>query len=725
MYKDKTRCAMLICGSEINLYKAGSMNRISRWFPFILLAAGMVCYTNSFGGPFIFDDNRVILNNPHLFTLWPPWKAVLVPTRFVADISFALNFALGGLTPADYRVTNVLIHIVAGLLLYGVVRRTLELPRFGGRFHATSGFLAGASALLWIVHPLQTESVTYIAQRIEALMGLFYLLFFYCFIRGIQSQRPRLWMNAALVSCMVGMGTKEVFVTAPFVLLVYDGLFVSTSWRDVFHARGKLYVAMFLTLGIFALLLVIGMARAMGNGSLFVTVISPWQYAMTQSGVILHYVKLSFVPTSLCLSYRWPFAKSLGEVWAPATLIVVVLVITAAGLLRRKAFSFPLVWFFCILAPTSSIMPIADAAFEHRMYLPLAGLITGVVVGVYVAFERLATLHSWGWPWRRVLFGVLCLIAAWFTTLTQARNLDYRSEEAVWRDIVVKRPDNYNPYIALSREMIGENRLDEAYDILNQALTRMPDFSGIPFEKLREQFMQDVSLPCIPYAMAHNNLGIVYMNWKLLEDAKVHFKEAIRVFPSNHIGYFNMGRIALFQGQTNEAVRWWQDSLLRKPSDIDTLCLLAVHHTAQSHYSEAVSCYRKVLYWNPDHAFARAQLAWLLATCEVDDIRNGEEASSLARRLPGMSGGASPRAFDILAAAEAEAGNYDRAITAAETALSMAGSSPSLSPTNRAGVSENNADSMLPGDPNREAYINALEKRLLLYRQHRPYRAPR
>jgi tetratricopeptide (TPR) repeat protein len=672
-----------------------NLRRLTRWFPLLILAAAVVAYANSFQGPFIFDDARVITGNPHLYTLWPPWKAVLVPTRWVADLSFAVNFALSDLTAADYRITNVLIHVLAGWLLFGLVRRTLTLPRFAGRFDDSAVFLSFAVALLWVVHPLQTESVTYIAQRIEALMGLFYLIVFYCFVRGLTAANPRVWMNTAVGACAIGMGTKEVIVTAPFLLIVFDLLFSTASWRDVLRARWKVHVALLLTLGVFAMLFLMGMALALEVGGLFEQGISPWRYALTQTEVILQYLRLSFVPTSLCLSYRWPFARSLGDVWAPTVVVIGLLGVTLWGLLRRKPFAFPLAWVFIILAPTSSILPIADAAFEHRMYLPLAGVLALVVVGGHALLDQLPPRSRRGRSWRPLFAVAVALIAVWFIILTRARNLDYRSEEAVWRDIIQKRPLNFKPYVALSGALIREGRMDEANDLLTNFIARLPDFSVVPFEELQRRYRQDPNLPCVEYAMAHNNLGLVYLNQARLEDATAMFSEAKRVFPANYISYFNLGRVAVAQGQTNEAIGWWQTALQRQPDSFDTLTHLALHHGLRADHTNAVHYYREALRWKPDHPFVRSQLAWLLATCPDERIRNGNESVTLAQSLPEMSGGSSARAYDILAAALAEAGRFDGAVSCAEQALRLAPRSPEL------------------------------EQRLKLYRQRQPYHESR
>jgi tetratricopeptide (TPR) repeat protein len=672
-----------------------NVRRLTRWFPLLILAAAVVAYANSFQGPFIFDDARVVTSNPHLYTLWPPWKAVLVPTRWVADLSFAVNFALSDMTAADYRISNVLIHVLGGWLLFGLVKRTLMLPRFSGRFNHSAAPLSLAVALLWVVHPLQTESVTYIAQRIEALMGLFYLLVFYCFVRGLTAAHPRRWMNAAVAACAIGMGTKEVMVTLPVMLFLYDGVFAASSWRDVLRARWKVHVAMVLTLGIFALLFLMGMGLALDEGGLFEQGISPWRYALTQTGVILHYLRLSFVPTSLCLSYRWPFAQSLGEVWRPALAIAGLLGVTLWGLLRRKPFAFPLAWLFVILAPTSSIMPIADAAFEHRMYLPLAGVLALAVIGGYALLERLAAGFRRRAAWQTVFGVTLALVAVGFVFLTRARNLDYRSEEVVWRDIIRKRPLNFKPYVALSGALIRDGRLDEANGLLTNFIARLPDLSTVPFEELQRRYRLDPNLPCVEYAMAHNNLGLVYFNREQLEEAAAMFREALRVFPANHIGYFNLGRVAVSQGRTNEAIGWWQAALQRQPDSLDTLTHLAIHYAARADYTNAVRSYREALRLKPDHPFVRAQTAWLLATCPDDQVRNGREAVALAQALPEMSGGSSARAYDIWAAALAEAGRFDEAVFCAEHALGLAPQSTDI------------------------------EQRLKLYRQQQPYHESR
>jgi len=161
----------------------------------VVVAAGLLAYCNSFTGGFFHDDFTSIPENPTIQRLWPIWQALSPPHRGeltvegrpLINLSLAINYALGGYNVWGYHALNLTVHILAGLTLLGIVRRTLRQPALRDRFGAAANELGLATAVLWTVHPLQTESVTYIVQRAESIMGLFYLLTLYCFIRGAES----------------------------------------------------------------------------------------------------------------------------------------------------------------------------------------------------------------------------------------------------------------------------------------------------------------------------------------------------------------------------------------------------------------------------------------------------------------------------------------------------------------------------------------------------------
>ncbi|HEV3003406.1 MAG TPA: hypothetical protein VGX78_03050, partial [Pirellulales bacterium] len=185
---------------------------------------GTVAFANGVRGAFYLDDFVTIVNNPTLRHLWP-LTAVLSPPngctaagRPLLNLSFAINYAVGKTEPLGFHLVNIALHVLAALVLFGVVRRTLLLRSF---VVDRAMRLAMLVTMLWVVHPLQTESVTYIVQRAESLAGLLYLLTFYCVIRGATLERrdkALRWYLLAVISCAAGMASKEVMATAPVLL---------------------------------------------------------------------------------------------------------------------------------------------------------------------------------------------------------------------------------------------------------------------------------------------------------------------------------------------------------------------------------------------------------------------------------------------------------------------------------------------------------------------------
>jgi len=315
--------------------------------PLTIVAVGLSVYLSSFEGAFVFDDAAHILNNDRMTELWPLTK-VLSGRRPVVDLTLAINHAVGGFNVRGYHAVNVAIHILAALTLYGIVRRTLL--RWGRRHEAwgdgpfsqaeaavssvstrldsdTASWLAMVGALIWVVHPLQTQSVTYLIQRAESLMGLFYLLTIYCVIRGAVSseaqggrRRAFAWYVAAVVACALGMGCKAVMATAPVMALAYDRTFLAGSVKDALRRRWGLHAGLAATWGV---MWSTGVVRGVLNPSARVAHIgfgykgiTPLEYALTQFGVLVEYLKLSMWPRPLCLDYTWPVAGTRPRYWS-------------------------------------------------------------------------------------------------------------------------------------------------------------------------------------------------------------------------------------------------------------------------------------------------------------------------------------------------------------------------------------------------------------------------
>ena len=415
----------------------------------LLVMAVIAAYGNSVHGPFIFDDTPSIVENPSIRHLWSG-QVLTTPTiervRPVLYLSLAINYALGGLNVEGYHVVNLAIHILAALTLLGLVRRTLLLPALAGRFGPASTGLALAVALVWAIHPLQTESVTYIVQRAESLVGLFYLLTFYCFVRGAASAlgfdlahpalsmvegRGWMWYASAVAACALGMASKEVMVSAPLVALLYDRLFISGSFKESLRRRWRWHLALAATWAILGLVSLLSLGRAQAAG--FGLGMTTWAYARTQFGCIIHYLRLAFWPSPLVLDYGTGTARQAADIVPYAIGVGLLLAATAVALARRPKWGFLGVWFFAILAPTSSIVPLlGQTEAEHRMYLPLAAVVVLVILAGYAALQRLG--HRSAKAGTAIAAAMIVAVAAALGWGTCQRNEVYQSPLEIWNN---------------------------------------------------------------------------------------------------------------------------------------------------------------------------------------------------------------------------------------------------------------------------------------------------
>ncbi len=446
-----------------------SSKRLRDAAPWLLtLAAVALAYSNALFGVFLFDDYGSIVENIRIRSLWPLRDVFQPLTRGLVQWSFAVNYRMGGLNPGGYRAVNIVIHAGAALLLFGIVRRTL---RDHLEFCDEDGKqLGGLAAAAWAVHPLQTESVTYVVQRAETAAGLLVLLALYAVIRSYRAIRPRRWWLLATAAAWAGAMTKETAVVILPLVLLHDRAFVASSFGEALGRRKGLYVGLASAWLFLAALVVLtpdpsgvmggGIRQYAAAGAAFWQAgVTSFQYTVTQLEVVARYLRLTVWPDVLCLDYAWPPAQRLSEVDAGALVTVAAMVGTAWLCWRCKMWSYPALWFWVALAPSSSVLPVADLAFEHRMYLPLAGPVVLSVVGSAAVVQRLK-----GGPCvRRLVLGVFwaSLIAA-LAVRTWLRNQDYSSEERMWRVTVEVRPDNLRARNEWAIALSEQGRVEEA-----------------------------------------------------------------------------------------------------------------------------------------------------------------------------------------------------------------------------------------------------------------------
>jgi len=411
-----------------------------RWVaPLLVVIVGAVAYANSLYGPFILDDFISILKNPQVRSLvpykFPETEPTAISGRPALIFTFAVNYLLAFDQVEQYHATNLVTHLLAALLLYAVLRRTLTRtwPRT---------WLAAAAAAIWAGHPLNTEAVTYIVQRSESLASLFIVATIYCLIRLASASRGRRWWGVgAVVACALAMGSKEIATAAPVLALLYDRTFLAGSFASALKQRWKIYVAMAATWCLILLSLCTGRRGAMVGFQLGV---SPLDYFRTELNVIALYLRLAFWPDKLVFDYYdWPIARQWLDVSWQGWLVLGVAALSLAAIWIKPWLGFLGAWFFLILAPTSSFLPIIhEAAAEQRMYLPLAAVVTLVVVCGWMVLSR--------WRWTRwTAAGAACAIVVCLCRLTMIRNSEYSTEIGIWLNTTGKRPGNTRAHINL------------------------------------------------------------------------------------------------------------------------------------------------------------------------------------------------------------------------------------------------------------------------------------
>jgi tetratricopeptide (TPR) repeat protein len=707
---------------------ASSLNRGVFLGAVVIVLGAVAAYHNSFSGPFIFDDPGSITGNPTIRHLWPVWSTLSPPPRQTAsarplvNFSLALNYALSGEAVWSYHALNLLIHILAGLVLFGLVRRTLlehrtssfapfgkrrasedrsntehptsksthkELSN-GGRgaptspklrrpgltpqivipstarnltssrgeptlpklrslptaFDATA--LALAVALLWVVHPLQTESVTYVIQRAESLMGLFYLLTLYCFVRGVENQRSEsrrqkadarvqipekeiqnpsdfcpppsaFWLLASVFCCLLGMATKEVMISAPLMVLLYDRTFVAGSFRAAWRRRRWLY------LGLACTWLLLGYLMAPGHGGSagFGLGITPWAYALTQCQAIIHYLKLSVWPHPLVFYYGTKVVSHLADVLPQASMLVLLVLATILGVWRRPVLGFVGGWFFAILAPSSSVVPlVTQTVAEHRMYLPLASVIVLVVAGLY----RLMGRYS---------LAIFLALAVGLGSVTVQRNKNYRTELALWSDTVAKCPDNARACYNLGCVLRAlPNRLPETIAAYENAIRNNPDFVeahvdlgnvllGIPGRRSDAIVQFETAVRINPgLAAPHSDLGDALLDVPgRLPDAIVQCETALRIEPDCAEAHNNLGNaLAQIPERLPEAITEYRKALRLRPDYEAAHLNLGNAFYESGRFREALGEYTSAVRLQPEDAGAHTDL--------------GDALSQIPDRLP-------------------------------------------------------------------------------------------
>jgi len=577
------------------------------WRPAIIALAAALVYSNSLTGPFIFDDRGTIVDNRTIEALGS--RAVLsapheTPTagRPVVNVSFALNYAFGGRDVTGYHVVNIAIHLLCALVVFAVARRAQ--PSVNAAF---------AIALIWAVHPLNTEAVNYVTQRTELLMALSYLLTLYGAIRAHQARRGSgRWEASAVAACALGMASKESMVTAPLAVLLYDRVFLFGSIREAVRARALLYAglaATWLVLG--ALMLSAPRNLSAGFGAHDADV---WTYLLNQTMMIVRYLRLAVWPRDLVLYYGWPLPLTFSAVLPQAALIVALLALTAFTLMRHPRLGFLGACFFLTLAPTSSFVPIAtEVGAERRMYLPLIPL-----VALAVTAWRALT------PSPRLRAAALALITLLLGAGTFVRNAEYQSSLRL-AETTVERWPTPGAQAMLGTELAAAGRLPDAERHLREAAATHPPARyylgtvlaarGQRAEAINhfESFIADQPPQLDQVHLARGLLADALTKERRQGEAAAQYRAMLAAHPDDDQAMVLLAQILLEQQRFEEASALLRKAVVARPTDDSALVSLGIALASSGRLDEAIDAFRRAVDLDPENRAARQNLTRALA----------------------------------------------------------------------------------------------------------------
>ncbi|ABW68221.1 tetratricopeptide repeat protein [Desulfosudis oleivorans] len=599
------------------------------WWPLLLLviiaAAAILTYANSLTAPFVFDDAHNIVENPHVrmaeLSLDGIIDAVTVGTRRpVASLTFALNYYFHGYDITGYHLVNIAIHILTGFLMFLVVRHTLGLMNLERR-----DMVAGLAALVWTVHPLHTQSVTYVVQRMAALATLFFLFALYLYIRGRLRQREgrplgSLFFVLCGLSGILAVLSKQIAATLPFFILVYEWYFFQDLDRAWIKKQAKWIGSAVVVIGALAAIYLgaspIEKIMAMYKTQDFTL----GQRLLTEPRVIFLYLSLILFPYPgrLNLDYDFPVSVSLIDPVTTLVSILGLIGLVAAAVVTAKRYrlvSFAVVWFLGNLAIESSFLGLA-LVFEHRTYLP------SVLVIAALAWAAITYIRP-----RPLAIGFLCAVTLLWGFWTYQRNAIWADEVALWRDVTEKSPTLARPWSNLGMALQIAGNSEAALQAFQKAIALDPNHmeahnnSGFILRELGRpkeaiKFFRRALEINPAYADAHYNLGLAFFDLKDMAQARTAFEQTLRVNPLYSKAHNNLGVILMQEGDHEAAVAAYQRALKTDPRFAQAYNNLGIIAYQQGNPDQAASFFKKALTADPAYAGAANNLARVRQTIE-------------------------------------------------------------------------------------------------------------
>lgn len=567
---------------------------------FILL--GVALYQSGFDAPWYLDDGNSIVYNPMIKDLAQSFSHIFRP-RGVAYVSFAANYHFAGMSPYWFRVTNVAIHIGASLLVWRLLARLYPRTLFS---------LFGG--LLFLVHPLQTQAVTYIVQRLASMAAFFFLLSVYFYLRGRECEGERrsfYWQAGALLSAFLACWTKQNTIFLPIIILLVDYAFIDL--RNFSIKRSFWRILPFCIISIIVvlqqfhieseILSIVNVAPTQSGGALtegetflsqqgggfaFLNSMS-LRYFATQLIVFWVYAKLFFLPTGQMLDYYGsvPIVSNVINIMTFFSVLGWIIIFVAIHYCRlwNRRVLFGFAWILLTLALESSFIPL-DPVFEHRMYLPFFG----VIIVVYELFVcRIPSLLA-------VRLAVVILVA--LSVLTAQRNALWANPVAFWHDNAEKNPLGTRVMVILANAYLNRGELVSAEEWYTKALV-IESNSSDPKTKIRSSTPLD-------------SMGSIRFQQGRMVEAQDFFERALQNNPKNSYAAANLGRLFIESGEKEKGRSFLEQAFSVDPLNRAAIGPLLEIYSEPGLELEAEKFYRQALAANPHNDQIRVALGLLL-----------------------------------------------------------------------------------------------------------------
>ena len=549
----------------------------------VITVVTALVYSNTLQSPFTFDDQPIISENSHIRLHEISANKIFnllkkSGNRPVPMLSFALNYYIGGYSPFGYHVVNITIHAITGILFFFFIQATAGLyvknneerePLFSLPITIISIF----TALLWVVHPVNTQSVTYIVQRMNSLSTMFCMLSFVLYIGGRSSagRKKNLALIAAVFSWMLALGSKENAAILPLLVLLYEWYFFQNLSKEWLNNHLKYFLTALVLFGVLAFAFLgtdpiekLKTLRDFSDGNFTFT-----ERVLTQLRVIVYYISLFFYPnpSRLNLDYDFPLSYSMinpSTTLFSAIAIVGFIIIGVLTAKNNRMLSFCIFWFFITLVIESSIIPLA-IIFEHRTYMPFMGI---ALLTVFL-IDRYARMN-----WVKIL--LCCILISIGAVWTYQRNAIWKDPVTLWQDTVNKSPEKARPRFTLGAAYAADDDYQKAMEQYKIALKLDPDYGEVHnnignllakegrFEEAEIEYRLSLQKRPDDYKI-HNNIANLLIKQKKYEEARQHLIQSISLNPGFAIGYENLGKLSDHLSHTNQAFNYYNKALELSP----------------------------------------------------------------------------------------------------------------------------------------------------------------